>query len=66
MVLAALTVIYNLAEGVVATYVGIQQETLTFADVAGSLAFVCFSVKEGKEAFEKAKGIRENCCQGRN
>jgi predicted Co/Zn/Cd cation transporter (cation efflux family) len=39
---------------------------ISYADVAGSLALVYFSVKEGKEAFEKAKGIRENCCQGRN
>jgi hypothetical protein len=39
---------------------------ISYADIAGSLALVYFSVKKGKEAFEKAKGIRENCCQERN
>lgn len=39
---------------------------IPYVDVAGSLALVYFSVKEGKETFEKAKGIRDNCWQARN
>lgn len=35
---------------------------IPYIDVAGSLALIYFSVKEGKGAFERAKGIRENCC----
>lgn len=35
---------------------------IPYVDVAGSLALIYFSVREGREAFEKAKGIRENCC----
>lgn len=35
---------------------------IPYIDVAGSLALVYFSVSEGKEAFEKAKGLHECGC----
>jgi divalent metal cation (Fe/Co/Zn/Cd) transporter len=33
-----------------------------YADVIGAAGLIYFSVSEGKEAFEKAKGIECNCC----
>lgn len=35
---------------------------IPYVDVAGSLTLVYFSVREGKEAFEKARGIHECSC----
>lgn len=35
---------------------------IPYVDAAGSLALVYFSIKEGKEAFDKAKGIADCCC----
>lgn len=35
---------------------------IPYIDVAGSLALVYFAIKEGKEAFEKAKGIDPCSC----
>lgn len=35
---------------------------IPYIDVAGSLALVFFSVSEGKEAFEKAKGLHKYSC----
>lgn len=34
---------------------------IPYIDVAGSLALIYFSVREGKKAFKRAKGIREIC-----
>ncbi len=33
-----------------------------YADVIGSVGLIYFSIREGKEAFEKAKGKHCNCC----
>jgi divalent metal cation (Fe/Co/Zn/Cd) transporter len=35
---------------------------IPYVDAAGTLALVYFSVKEGREAFEKARGIADTCC----
>jgi len=36
-----------------------------FVDSLGSLGLIYFSLKEGKEAFEKARGISNECdCEG--
>jgi hypothetical protein len=33
-----------------------------YADLMGAAGLIYFSVMEGKEAFEKAKGKEDNCC----
>ena len=33
-----------------------------FADLIGAGGLIYFSITEGKEAFEKAKGKEDNCC----
>jgi hypothetical protein len=33
-----------------------------YADVIGAAGLIYFSVSEGKEAFEKAKGKEDKCC----
>jgi divalent metal cation (Fe/Co/Zn/Cd) transporter len=35
---------------------------LGFIDSLGAIGLIYFSVREGKEAFEKAAGIRDDCC----
>jgi divalent metal cation (Fe/Co/Zn/Cd) transporter len=34
-----------------------------FADSLGALGLIYFSVREGREAFEKAAGLEEDCCR---
>ena len=34
-----------------------------YADLIGAAGLIYFSVSEGKEAFEKAKGKEDNCCE---
>ena len=34
-----------------------------YADLIGAAGLIYFSVSEGKEAFEKAKGKVDNCCE---
>jgi len=36
---------------------------LGFIDSLGAIGLIYFSLREGREAFEKAAGIREACCQ---
>ena len=33
-------------------------------DSLGALGLIYFSLREGKEAFEKAAGIEDDCCSG--
>ncbi len=40
-----------------------QLTGFALADVVGALGLIYFSVKEGKEAFEKAKGLSDDCCE---
>jgi divalent metal cation (Fe/Co/Zn/Cd) transporter len=35
-----------------------------FVDSLGAIGLIYFSIKEGKEAFEKAAGIDDDCCHG--
>jgi divalent metal cation (Fe/Co/Zn/Cd) transporter len=37
-----------------------------YADVIGAAGLIYFSISEGKEAFDKAKGIRSGCCDNCN
>jgi divalent metal cation (Fe/Co/Zn/Cd) transporter len=39
-----------------------QVTILGFIDSLGALGLIYFSIKEGKEAFEKAANINDNCC----
>jgi hypothetical protein len=34
-----------------------------YADVIGAAGLIYFSISEGKEAFEKAKGKEDICCK---
>jgi divalent metal cation (Fe/Co/Zn/Cd) transporter len=34
-----------------------------FVDSLGALGLIYFSIREGKEAFEKAAGLEDNCCE---
>jgi divalent metal cation (Fe/Co/Zn/Cd) transporter len=38
----------------------------SYADVIGAAGLIYFSISEGKEAFDKAKGIRSGCCDNCN
>jgi len=40
-----------------------QLTGFALADVFGTLGLIYFSVKEGKEAFEKARNLSDDCCK---
>lgn len=66
--LSLITIGYNIIEGVVSVWFGLADETLALfgfgLDSLGTLGIAGFSISEGREAFQKARGLA-CCCAGK-
>jgi hypothetical protein len=65
ILLSQITVFYNLLEGLVSVFLGLEDETLSLLgfgiDSLGAVAISVFAFREGREAFEKARGKNCSC-----
>jgi len=78
ILLSQITVFYNLLEGLVSVFLGLEDETLSLLgfgidsfvevisgigglDSLGAVAISVFAFREGREAFQKARGKNCSC-----